>query len=55
MSFLIALLEFLTVLVAAFKGLSVGDKWVSGFISAIRENTEQLRIFNESKNKDIDG
>lgn len=53
-SLLTAALEFLAVLVAAFKGISAGDKWVHDFVTAIKENTEQLRKYNESKSKNID-
>ena len=52
MSILSDILQFITVLIASFKGISAGDKWVTAFTAAIKENTEQLRIFNESKSKD---
>lgn len=59
MAILVTLLEFLTVLVASFKGLSMGDKWFSQYIAAIKENTAELKKYNErpsqtqgSKDKD---
>ena len=48
MGLLSDVLQFLTVLIAAFKGISAGDKWVAGFIAAIKENTEELRKLGRS-------
>lgn len=45
---LTAALEFLAVLVASFKGISAGDKWVGDMVNALKENT---RIMKELKKK----
>lgn len=53
-----SILEFLAVLVAAFKGISAGDKWVGELKNVIKENTRIVRELNrkldEQKTKDTD-
>lgn len=53
-SLLTAALEFLAVLIAAFKGISAGDRWINLFVEALKENTNELKKYNESKSKNTD-
>lgn len=44
-------LEFLTVFVAAYKGIPAGDRWVHQYVAAIKANTEAILEKNNNEKK----
>ena len=48
MTLLSSIMEFLAVFVAAYKGIPAGDRWISFYTAAVKQNAEGIKANAEA-------